>query len=209
MGGKTVERVYPGTTGRVFEACRRAVADLGYTMLAIHPEALTLSFNTGRSMKSWNGQDLSASIFSEQNGSRVVVGGTLAKGGTALTGGGSQLFAWGEKRALSDTFLARVASILPSIAEVPGSNSLPGAVTAAQAPVVPGAPPAGWYADPEVPGGQRWWDGRVWGPQAPSPARAAVQPGTCPNCGHSSAQHYGTGDGTHHCRSCEIITGTV
>ncbi|MGH2587424.1 MAG: hypothetical protein ACRDJE_21115, partial [Dehalococcoidia bacterium] len=105
------------------------MADLGFSMLAIHPEALTLSFNTGRSMKSWSGQDLTASIFGDQNGSRVVVSGSLAKGGTALTGGGSQLFAWGEKKALSEKFLAHVASVLPSIAEPeliqqPSSNSI-------------------------------------------------------------------------------------
>src|SRR3954470_19896615 len=37
--------------------------------------------------------------------------------------------------------------------------------------LIPGAPtpPPGWYA---VPGGQRWWDGRQWGPLAPALAPA-------------------------------------
>ena len=26
--------------------------------------------------------------------------------------------------------------------------------------------PAGWYADPVVPGATRWWDGAAWGPTA-------------------------------------------
>lgn len=30
-----------------------------------------------------------------------------------------------------------------------------------------GLPPAGWYDDPEVPGGQRYWDGSAWGEQRP------------------------------------------
>jgi hypothetical protein len=29
------------------------------------------------------------------------------------------------------------------------------------------SPPAGWYADPQTPGAQRYWDGAAWGPPAP------------------------------------------
>ncbi|MCA0331632.1 MAG: DUF805 domain-containing protein [Actinobacteria bacterium] len=29
--------------------------------------------------------------------------------------------------------------------------------------------PAGWYPDPSVPGQLRYWDGRAWGPAAPTP----------------------------------------
>ena len=48
----------------------------------------------------------------------AVVGGRLAKGGSALTGGGSQLFAWGEKDKLSTAFLQNIEKILPSIPAV-------------------------------------------------------------------------------------------
>jgi len=48
-----------------------------------------------------------------------------------------------------------------------------GGVTADQAvaplgnPSLPTGPPAGWYPEPSVPSGLRWWDGRAWGPAAP------------------------------------------
>lgn len=31
-------------------------------------------------------------------------------------------------------------------------------------------PPPGWYPDPQNPQSSRWWDGRAWGPSAPSVA---------------------------------------
>lgn len=36
--------------------------------------------------------------------------------------------------------------------------------------------PAGWYPDPAVPGGHRWWDGARWTPHAHPPAPAATSP---------------------------------
>lgn len=116
MGGKTTDQRYRASAARTYEACRRAVSTLGYTVLHSDPVALTITFNTGRSMKSWAGQDLSASVFAEGVEARVVVGGSLAKGGVPL-GGGSQIGSWGEKSALSKKFLAAVASALPKVPE--------------------------------------------------------------------------------------------
>ena len=79
MGGKTIERTFPASSEDVYEAARRAVAELGYSVLHSDAAAKAISFNTGRSMKSWAGQDLTATVFASDDGSaRVVVGGSLA-----------------------------------------------------------------------------------------------------------------------------------
>lgn len=41
------------------------------------------------------------------------------------------------------------------------------------APPAAGGPPAGWYADPLVPGGWRWWDGHSWTPYTSAPLASA------------------------------------
>jgi len=54
--------------------------------------------------------------------------------------------------------------------EQPGAAQQPIAAPVAPAPVAPqpaapqaqALPPAGWYADPQRPGGQRYWDGATW-----------------------------------------------
>ncbi len=117
MGGKTVEQTYKAGFDRTFEACRQAAAELGYSITAVSKESGTISFNTGRSMKTWGGQDLTANLFSSGSSTRVVVGGCLAKGGSALTGGGAQLGAWGEKKKLSMTLLEKIKTVLPGIPE--------------------------------------------------------------------------------------------
>ena len=123
MAGKTIDRKVAASAVRAFEACRRATAELGYSITDVSKESLTISFNTGRSMKTWGGQDLTASLFDEGDSTLIVVGGSLGKGGSALTGGGSQLFAWGEKKTLSLKFLDTVEALLPSIAESSSATS--------------------------------------------------------------------------------------
>ena len=41
-------------------------------------------------------------------------------------------------------------------------------------PPTPPPPLAGWYPDPQVPGVQRYWDGRAWGPTAPPPSAGGL-----------------------------------
>ncbi|MEZ5322108.1 MAG: DUF2510 domain-containing protein [Microthrixaceae bacterium] len=58
------------------------------------------------------------------------------------------------------------------------------------APAGPSGPPAGWFPDPEVPGGQRYWDGGMWTEHrvAPSPVvRAVPAPLPSPAYGHQYA----------------------
>ena len=42
-------------------------------------------------------------------------------------------------------------------------------------PPPPSQPPAGWYTDPHVPGGQRYWDGSDWTEHVASPAPPPMQ----------------------------------
>jgi hypothetical protein len=52
--------------------------------------------------------------------------------------------------------LANAASVVASKPTLQAAVSQP-----VQPPTA--LPPAGWYSDPERPGGKRWWDGSVWG----------------------------------------------
>lgn len=123
MGGKTVEASFQASPQR-FAARNRAVAELGYAILHTDSASLIVSFNTGRSMKSWAGQDLSTSVVPTNDCTRVIVGGSLAKGGNPF--GSSQVGAWEEKSALSKKFLDTVTRILPSITE-PQATTQPSA----------------------------------------------------------------------------------
>ena len=140
MGGKTIEKTFTASTERVFTACRHAVAELGYSVTTSDSAGGVLSFNTGRSMKTWGGQDLTASVLPSASGSRVVVGGSLGKGGSALTGGGAQLVGWGEKKELSLKFLGAVERILPTIPETPLATPPPPPSQPSQAPPPPPQP---------------------------------------------------------------------
>ena len=112
---KTVDRLFQSNPETVYEACRKVIADSGYSIISSNKDDFTISFNTGRSMSSWHGQDLTVTLFAEDGGTKAVVGGSIAKGGSALTGGGSQVFAWGEKDKLSNKFLESIERILPNI----------------------------------------------------------------------------------------------
>lgn len=113
MTGKTIERTVSGDQGRVFFACQRAVTQLGYSVLETNSKSF-ISFNTGRSMKSWGGQNLNATIISEGGVCRIIVDGSMAQGRSPF--GAKQIYDWGEKSALSNKFLDAVQQILQSMA---------------------------------------------------------------------------------------------
>jgi hypothetical protein len=63
----------------------------------------TISYNTGASMRSWGGQEMTVSVLEDDSRVRVVVGGSRAQQGGVL--GGGPAFEWGEKRKVTLEFL--------------------------------------------------------------------------------------------------------
>jgi hypothetical protein len=114
VGGKTTERTFTASRERVVAAMTRAAAELGFSILSSQPDAGVVSFNTGRSWKSWTGQDLSATAIAiSSSDTKVIVGGSLAVRGS----GPKQVGSWGEKSALSKKFIDKIDEVLPSVVE--------------------------------------------------------------------------------------------
>jgi hypothetical protein len=118
LAKKAEQQTFEATPERLYRAAILAIGELGYTILHSDAAGGTISFNTGRSMKSWGGQDLSATIVPGEGPtiSRMLVGGSLAKGGMPI-GGGAQIGAWGEKKALTRKFFEAVTAALPTVPE--------------------------------------------------------------------------------------------
>jgi len=105
-------------------------------VIATHPDAGVVSFNTGRSMSSMKGQDLTATVIGlGASRSKVIVGGSLG-------GNNTQVVAWGEKAKLAIRFLDALGRI------------------AATEPAPQSAPE--WAPDPYGRHSHRWFDGRTW-----------------------------------------------
>lgn len=118
MGGKTFDYTYASPIDAVFTATVRAVGELGYAVTFASAEAGVVTFNTGRSGRTWAGQDLTATLIPGGDGTRVIIGGSLATRGSPW-GGGSQLAGWGEKADLANLVLDTVAEMLAESEEVP------------------------------------------------------------------------------------------
>ena len=117
MAGKAKEFLCEGASvDRVWTACVQAVGVLGYNVLSSDSGSKQISFNTGRSMSSWGGQDLSATLIAVGSDTKLLMGGSLAKTGNPF-GGGAQLGSWGEKSRLIDNFAEEVRKLLPDIPE--------------------------------------------------------------------------------------------
>jgi hypothetical protein len=101
---KTNDQMFNSNPETVYEVCRKAISDIRFSIINNSKENLYISFNTGRSMASWHGQDLSVSLFTGAGGRKAIFRGSIAKDGSGFTGGGSQVFSWGEKDKLSLKF---------------------------------------------------------------------------------------------------------
>lgn len=127
---KSEEKAFVASSGRLFEVSRQVIAQLGYTVRTIDLQSKTISFNTGRSMKSWAGQDMQLTVLERGSSSVVVIGGSLARRGGLASG---QQIAWGEKSALTKKILERIGELLPSIPEPIAPAAAPSAPQSAPA----------------------------------------------------------------------------
>jgi putative oligomerization/nucleic acid binding protein len=121
MGGKTEQFQFEASRERLWATVVQCIGTSGYTVIMSDAQSGIVSFNTGRSMKSWGGQDLSATVAGDSESSTLIMGGSLARGGNPF-GGGSQVASWGEKGTLIRRFAESVAEALPGV-PVPVSSS--------------------------------------------------------------------------------------
>jgi len=75
---KNYDKSFQSNPETVYEACRKVIAENGYNIINSNKDDYTISFNTGRSMSSWHGQDLTVTLFAEAHHTKAVVGGSIA-----------------------------------------------------------------------------------------------------------------------------------
>lgn len=94
---------------QVWEACRRAITQLGYEVRRF--DGRLLEFNTGRSMSSWAGQDVMAVAKTAGSGCSLTVSGYMAESRMG------QSFDWGETGRVLKKFTASVRELVPAVVE--------------------------------------------------------------------------------------------
>jgi hypothetical protein len=97
----TWTREVPGSPASAYTAALEVAQANGYRRIVTEPEMLRLTFNSGMSMCSWEGQSMTAtlSLNSDESACRVVV-----------SGGDSQLISWVEGGRVARHFLDELAS---------------------------------------------------------------------------------------------------
>lgn len=100
---------------QVWEACRRAIAQLGYEVRRF--DGRLLEFNTGKSMSSWAGQDVMAVAKTVGSGCSLTVNGYMAESRMG------QSFDWGETGRVLKKFTAKVRELVPAVVEVDRRDS--------------------------------------------------------------------------------------
>jgi hypothetical protein len=108
---------FEASEDRLYQAAVRTAATLGYSLKHSDTTARVISFNTGMSMRSWAGQDMSVSVISGENGKNgLLIGGTRAQL-SGFMGGTPQVYDWGESGKISRKFLDTFRPMLAKIPE--------------------------------------------------------------------------------------------
>ena len=75
MAGKTFQCTFGAPFDAVFATTVRAVGELGYAITFASADSGVVTFNTGRSFRTWSGQDLTATVIAEGDETSVIIGG--------------------------------------------------------------------------------------------------------------------------------------
>jgi hypothetical protein len=111
------EKKYSASRDRLFAAAVRTVSELGYAVTSTDSSAGTISFNTGMSMRSWAGQNITATAITLEDGeSKLIVGGKREQKGS-IFGGGGQVYDWGEKEKITAKLFAHLDGVVSQTPE--------------------------------------------------------------------------------------------
>jgi hypothetical protein len=120
---KTYEFTFDAPPELVFTETVSAVNALGFSILPSEDAETCVTFNTGASMWSTAGQDMTATAVAvSPSASKLVVSGK-----TAPRGNEAQYLSWGERGRIAKGLAARVGGALgdaaPAAAEAPDASS--------------------------------------------------------------------------------------
>jgi hypothetical protein len=108
-------RSFRASEKRLFSAALKAVAILGYSIQHSDGAAGVMSFNTGFSMRSWAGQDMSVTVIAGVDGmNEVAVGGRRSQRSTF---GEPQVYDWGERGKVTRQFFEAFERTLEGMPE--------------------------------------------------------------------------------------------
>jgi hypothetical protein len=114
MASKPVVERFQEPADHVFAAAQAAAQQSAKTIDSIDPGARTIYFNTGMSMSSWNGQNVTATVADDPaGGSTLTVTAQVARRGLSSF----QLVSWGEGNRVARKFVAGVRSRLAQPAQ--------------------------------------------------------------------------------------------
>jgi DNA polymerase-3 subunit epsilon len=119
MATPSESRSYRASGGRLYNAVLRTVSQLGYSIQHSDAAARTISFNTGMSMRSWAGQDMTITVIEDaEDASTIIIGGKRAQRGS-IAGGGGQIYDWGERGKITRAFFEALNGALQQTPEPP------------------------------------------------------------------------------------------
>jgi hypothetical protein len=105
-----------GSGEKLFALTVRAISDLGYSITHSDAGSQTVSFETGMSWRTRQGQEMSASVSTDGEVAELVISGAR-KGG--------QLVQWGEKEAIARKIYDKVLELAPKTSDAPRDRGSP------------------------------------------------------------------------------------